>query len=248
MFKFLKSRFAYWAGIGCCSYQAVIALLVVLVVIAFFGGLAGPSLESVETGEITACGESEQKSIGDIAFAPAEGKLGHEQHLKAGLIGEHYEGPDSEPLTFAKRKDGSYGAGAFAPYNTDEEHWYFNTQWGGWDWGPTAIMNEDGTVLYGPEPIHTKEAEEVRAKVPNSKLIITLKESGKPGKSIVVSAQESGPALAVTNRDGINAGAPPEVYNYLGGSSPYTKNPSDDKSNISIGFAKDQNINLGPCN
>lgn len=229
----LKSKWVKRLGIASCGFELFTALFLIMLVVAFFGMMSGGGTpKDAGAGTVTSCGETVGTLVDGVYMAPSEGKLGHEQHLNNGLIGSHYEGPDSNPLTFAP------GTGAFHPYSTDEERWYFNTQWGGFDWTPTRY-HQAPTIDRSPG------AAEARKKVPDSKLIITSIETKK---SIVVSAQESGPALWVTDRDGINAGAPPEVYNYLGTSSAYTKDPNDIKGQIKIAFAKDQNAKLGPCN
>jgi hypothetical protein len=165
-------------------------------------------------------------------------KLGHEEHL-TNTNPSHFEGTDSNPLTFA-------GGGAFSPHTTDQEHWYINSLWGGWDWSTTsqAYRDSHGGHTKSPVALTTKEGKEARAKVAHAKLIIVSKETGK---SLVASAEESGPALYVGERDGVYYGAPPEVYRYLGTSDPYTGKPKDGKGEITVNFAEDQGVALGPC-
>ncbi len=114
------------------------------------------------------------------------------------------------------------GAGAYAPHTTDQEHWYFNEYW------PTGGAGWE--------------------KIPHKKLLITSKETGK---SVVVSAEEAGPAASVTARDGIGAGAPPEVFAALGlkdKGAAYDKSPKSDKNRITVAFVKDQKgATLGPA-
>lgn len=174
--------------------------------------------------DATACAETIDQ-IDGLTLPYKEGKLGHEEHL-TNTNPSHYEGGDSKPVTFA-------GGGAFNPHMTEQERWYITSQWVGFDWTPTR----DGLA---PIAVNTK----LYAKNAHKKVIVTSKETGK---SVVTSIEESGPALYVTDRDGVNFGAPPEVYKALGTSDPYTKNPNDNKGRIVVAFAKDQNIPLGIC-
>lgn len=222
--------------IGCAAIAIVIGLIIPLaggvIAIAFY---AKNNLDWDPTGgenstASTACGISADTLVPGFQMLPSkEGKLGFEDHLTK-VWPFHYKGKDSTPLTFA-------GAGAFAPHMTEQEHWYINSQWGGWDWEPTLKRRP-------PLLDYQRGAAEARKLIQHAKLIITSVETKK---SIVVSAEESGPALWVTARDGVNFGAPPEVYKYLGVSSPYTKNPTDDKGKVEVSFAQDQNAKLGPC-
>jgi hypothetical protein len=195
------------------------------------GPQTGPdqTASGTQQTEVTACGETISTLVDGYTIIPSLGKLGSEEHLTE-TKPTHYVGPDSKPVTFA-------GAGAFAPHQTDQERWYFNTQWGGWDWEPTRVKK-------APRLSYEPGASTARNKIRHSKLVLTSVETGK---SMVVSAEESGPALWVTDIHGVNTGAPPEVRNYLGTSNAYTKNPNDNKGLIKIGFAKDQSIPLGPC-
>jgi hypothetical protein len=178
----------------------------------------------------TACGTSIPTVLEGYDLLPTQtGKLGYEEHLNT--TDAHYCGADSGGSC------NQIGNGSFYPRSSQQERWYFNTLWGGWDWEPTRDKR-------APIPLTGQRDREARATIPHKKLILTSKETGR---SIVVSAEESGPALWVAERDGIWYGAPPEVYNYLGTSSPYTGNPSDGKGLVTVGFAEDQNINLGPC-
>lgn len=153
-----------------------------------------------------------------LKMPATEGKLGSEEHMsskfdktKCFIPGNsHYEGPDSNPLTYTL--DGPDGScGSYPPRTTDQERWYFNMRW------PSG-------------------------KFAHKKVIVT---NPKNGKRVVVSIEEYGPAEWVTRRNGINCGAPPEVRNYLETGSAYTP-PSDKTGFVIFGFAKDQNIPLGP--
>lgn len=183
-----------------------------------------------DTGEAsTACGTGVDTLVPGYDMLPVKRgeKLGHEEHL-TNTHPKHYCGKDSGNCSaFA-------GGGAFAPHTTEQERYYFNTRWGGWIWHHGGSISLD----------NKKGAREARKKVKHAKLIITSAESGR---SMVVSAEESGPAVWVTDRDGVLYGAPPEVYGYLKTSNPYTGNPNDGKGKIEVKFAQDQNVKLGPC-
>jgi len=175
----------------------------------------------------TACGTTVPTLVdGFDMLHTYSAKLGHEEHLD-NTQPTHYCGADSGDCAAIVH------TGFVNPHTTDQERWYFNHFWGGW-------LN-DGTDFDT-----TEGAAEARKAIKHAKLVITSKETGK---SLVVSAEEFGPAEWVYQRDGIAFGAPPEVYNYLGASSPYTKNPTDGKGEITVGFAADQsdNTKLGPC-
>lgn len=170
-------------------------------------------------------------NINDITYI--SGKLGYEDHLTS-TQPSHYVGSDSNPLKFA-------GDGAYSPHTTNRERYYINSQWKGFDWQPTLKKG------VGPRLIYTKKASYIRSVTPHLRLII---KSTETGRTMAVSVEESGPAMWVTKRDGINFGAPPEVYHYLGGSSPYTADPNDGKGKIKVlGFINDNYKNniLGPC-
>jgi len=215
-------------------FVMVMFLLIIVMARAAVGMLIpekNPESEATPKTTASACGSTVETLVAGVKMVPTSGKLGYEEHL-TGVTGQHYEGVDSQPLTFAG------GDGAFAPHTPDQERWYFNSQWGGWNWEPTRKK-------LAPTLDHSPGSVEARNKAPHAKLIVTSVETKK---SIVVSAEESGPALWVTDRDGINMGAPPEVYSYLGSGNPYSSNPSDNLGKVTVGFAKDQNIKLGPCN
>ncbi len=171
--------------------------------------------------------------LGNVKMPALEGKLGHEDHLfpsNRGGIGDIVSGDPTNNNCISNKihyvgddsKEGGNiitagGCGAFGSgMKTEEERWYFNMQW-----------EYDG------------HKEDYRHK----KVIIT---NPANGKRIVVSIEETGPAQFVTDRDGINAGAPPEVYRYLELENPYTGNPNDKKGFVHFGLAADQSIPLGP--
>ncbi len=113
------------------------------------------------------------------------------------------------------------GTTAYAPHTTEQERWYFNEYW------PLAKG-------YSYE------------KFAHKKLLVQSKETKR---CVVVSIEEAGPATWVTARDGIGAGAPPEVHRALklNFGSGYDGNPNSDNSRITVTFVKDQkNTPLGP--
>ena len=171
-------------------------------------------------------------ALGDIV--PSKyGKLGYEDHLED-VKPYHYQGSDSQSLNFA-------GSGSYSPHTTNREKYYINSQWGGFDWSPTYKKG------VGPRLINSDKAKSIRKVLPHLRPAI---KSTQTNKILVVSIEESGPAKWVTKRDGINFGAPPEVYHYLGGKSPYTGNPQDENGKIKvIGFLSpsDTGSMIGPC-
>ncbi len=230
-----SKQYMYLAG---CAF-----LLLTAVFVLFVGGLqayatllTGSSSNKTAGGGLvasTACGEAVETLVAGVTMLPStSGKLGHEEHL-SNVKPSHYCGADSGDCAAIA------GNGAFSPHTTEQERFYINSQWGGWDWTPTR--NRKAPVLS-----HEPGASDARRAIAHAKLIVTITEPGVSTKSMVTSAEESGPALWVTDRNGVNYGAPPEVYKYLGGSDPYGS-PGDGKSQINVGFAKDQSVPLGPC-
>ena len=185
-----------------------------------------------ETQVQTSCGPVVESLVPVAKMVDKSGKLGHEDHLSQ-TRPSHYVGPDSAPVKIV-------GGGAFQPHTTEQERWYFNAQWKGWDWSGTS--RQGGHAV---RTINSTPARQIRARIAHARLVIKSKETGK---TIVVSVEDSGPALWVTSKHGVNFGAPPEVYRYLGGKDPYTGSPSDGRSQIEVlGFAADQSTKLGPC-
>ena len=224
-------------AIGCIFFLIIFFLIVVAAASPFgFGGGdsgGGGASGDYDEGEVVAstCVNIETVSSVDGILLPyANGKLGHEEHLTQ-TNPSHYVGATSNPLTFA-------GPGAFAPHTTDQEHWYVNAQWLGWNWEPTKYHR-------APTKSNDPGAKEQRAGIDHKKILITSMETGK---AVVASVEESGPAVWVTDKNGVNLGAPPEVYKAIGASDPYTDNPSDNKGRVTIAFVKDQNTALGLCN
>lgn len=213
-----------------CGGVMVFVIIAGLFVVAYQSILHPGFFITPETsGASTACGMGVDTLVPgyDMLPAPRGEKLGHEEHLTE-TRPKHYCGKDSGDCNALA------GGGAFAPHTTEQERYYFNTRWGGWIWHHGGSITLD----------NKKGAREARKKVKHAKLIITSTESDK---SMVVSAEESGPAVWVTDRDGVLYGAPPEVYGYMKTSDPYTGNPRDGKGKIEVKFAQDQKVKLGPC-
>lgn len=217
------------AVLGCGCLIFVVGFMGMVGIGAFALNNEGEMGGNTDSGTTatTACGTSIATLVPGFDMLKSQtGKLGHEEHLL-----------DTEPTHYCGSDSGNCNAanhtGFVKPHTTDQERWYFNASWGGWLDNGRAFDTTEG-------------ADEARKLIKHAKLIITSKETGK---SMVVSAEEFGPNTSVTDRDGIWYGAPPEVYNYLGTSNPYTKNPTDGKGEITAGFAEDQsdNTKLGPC-
>lgn len=193
---------------------------------------ATTSTEESSQVATTKCGEVVDSLVPGFKMIDKNGKLGHEEHL-AQTRPSHYIGSDSSPTSMTT-------GGAFPPHTTEQERYYFNAQWRMFDWSGTASRNGHGVSL-----VSGAAAAAARNKIAHSRIVI---KSVETGRTMVVSAEESGPAAWVTGIHGVNFGAPPEVYRYLGTSNPYTQNPNDGKGKIEVlGFAKDQSTPLGPC-
>lgn len=113
------------------------------------------------------------------------------------------------------------GPGAYAPHTTEQERWYFNEYW--------PLANNYSYEKYAHKKV--------------------LIQSTQTNKCVVGSIEEAGPATWVTARDGIGAGAPPEVHRALGlnPQAGYDANPNSNNNRINVSFVKDQeNTPLGP--
>lgn len=158
------------------------------------------------------------KTLGSAKMPTMSGKIGHEEHASKKSCFTSGQTHFTGPLS--KPLGAVSNCMAFGgPMTQAQERWYFNMRW---DTG-------------GDYPENYK----------HKKVIIT---NPKNGKRIVVSIEEYGPADYLRKRDGIVAGAPPDVYNYLELENAYTGNPGDKKGYAIFGFAKDQKIPLGPLN
>jgi hypothetical protein len=221
-------------ALGCV---VVLALFVVVAGFIFISPPKAPAQPTPNTPNAqvqTVCATGVDTLLPGFTMVPSDGKLGFEKHLTK-VKGGHYSGPESNTA-----RVGFEGAGAFSPHTQDQERWYVNSQWGGWDWTPT---------LYHKVPVldHSKKGKKARDLVAHSKLIVTSVETGK---TVIASAEESGPALWVTKRDGISFGGPPEVYKALGISDPYSGNPNDKKGRVKVQFvapAEQKSAKLGLC-
>ena len=148
------------------------------------------------------------------------GKIGHEQHAANQNCFKNGNSHYNGLLSFYSKIGSVKNCMAFgSPRTTEQEEWYFNMRW-------------DTSGNYPTNVEHLK-------------VIIT---NPKNNKKIVASIEEYGPAAFLMARDGINAGASPEVYKYLELSNPYTNNPNDKSGYAEFSFAEDQNIPLGPLN
>lgn len=210
-------------GIGCCLMAFFPFILGGVILFAFLAN--GGTQQNAQTDAITASACGYANLDGAKRIIPSlTGKLGHEQHLSVPascISGPHFVGLNSEPLGNAG------GCGSISPHTTDQEHWYFNTRWNGFNWSTGTITN--ATVWNS---------------WPHKRIIIRSKESGL---SMVVSAEEYGPNPYVTTRDGIWYGAPPEVYRYLKTGNPYDGNPSSTAGQIEILGTVSGSTPLGPC-
>ncbi|OIP23159.1 hypothetical protein COX95_04805 [bacterium CG_4_10_14_0_2_um_filter_33_32] len=94
-------------------------------------------------------------TIDGLTLPDTSGKLGNEQHipgphntdnkpatdLSCMVIPQtHYQGSDSNPLTYA-----TTGCGSYHPYTQDQEHWYFNMRW------PSSVFKHKKIILTNPQ-------------------------------------------------------------------------------------------------
>jgi len=159
-------------------------------------------------------------TLGTATMPELSGKIGHEQHASKPSCFKSGNVHFDGPLSFFATVGSVSNCMAFGgPMTTEQEEWYFNMRWDTGSGYPTNVKHK--------------------------KVIIT---NPANGKKVVASIEEYGPAARLKARDGIVAGASPEVYNYLGLANPYTGNPNDKKGYATFAFAKDQNIPIGPLN
>ena len=231
------------AAIGCVTTLAVFILVVGIIAMnpASAPGSPTPSSTPPTAGSpataSTACGTTTNSLIRETSnMLPmdqnyrniTQGKLGHEDHL-TNVTGGHYCGPESGSC--GTRVTG--GAGVASSHTTDQERWYFSARWYGWLNNGMSFDTRAGS-------------RQARAAVRHAKVVVTIIEPGKASKSLVASAEEWGPGTRIGVRNGINYGAPAEVYHYLGGSEPYSS-PGNKNSLVTVAFAQDQSVKLGPC-
>lgn len=116
-------------GLGIFLIVAGVAVMAIMsgalfMAVSFAGlrGGGGGGGQDLATANVS-CGSIETMSMLEGSNMPYENtKLGIEEHL-SGVNGKHYEGPDSDPLTFAG------GSGAYPPHTPEQERWYFNEYW-----------------------------------------------------------------------------------------------------------------------
>lgn len=202
----------------CCSLEIAAAVLVVIFIIALFNPGSNIDQAGASTPSNWTGSNDIVATLGAAKMPATSGKIGHEQHAskQSCFAPGNFHFIDS--LSFFASVGSVTNCMAFGkPRTTDQERWYFNMRWDTGSGYPNNVMHK--------------------------KVIIT---NPVNGKRIVASIEEYGPAARLMVRDGINSGASPEVYNYLELTNPYTKNPNDKNGYAEFGFAKDQNIPLGP--
>ncbi len=205
--------------LGCCAAEAAVGLFVFLFVVGMIGG-PGSETDQASAGSPASswAGSTDTVSTVGRAKMPAtSGKIGHEQHASKQSCFKSGNKHYDGPNSYLSAGSVSNCMAFGKPRTTDQERWYFNMRWDTGGNYPNDVMHK--------------------------KIIIT---NPKNGKRIVASIEEYGPAARLMTRDGINSGASPEVYKYLGLENPYTGNPNDKKGYATFGFAKDQDIPLGP--
>jgi hypothetical protein len=160
------------------------------------------------------------EKLGDAKMPELSGKIGHEQHFGYSKCFKSGESHQTNKYSKPLASVPNGNCGAYGGGKTaDQEMWYFNMRW-------FTASGYPGNIKH-------------------KKVIVT---NPKNGKMVVVSVEEYGPAAYLKTRDGIVAGASPEVYNYLKLANPYTGDPDDKKGFATFGLAKDQDIPLGPLN
>lgn len=203
---------------GCCL-GLIFALSFVVLVLFRLATPGGGAADTTNGSNWT--GSTDTVATLDGAKMPeTSGKIGHEQHASKSSCFASGNTHFDGPLSFFTSVGSVTNCMAFGgPFTREQEEWYFNMRW-------DTSSGYPGNVKH-------------------KKVIIT---NPANSKRIVVSIEEYGPAARLKTRDGIVAGAPPEVYHYLKLTNPYTGNPSDKEGYATFAFAKDQNIPLGPLN
>jgi len=207
------------------------------IVFLFFVFMIDPSLKfdgddngtgvEVSSG---ACGDTVTTLVDGFEMMPRTGKLGLEQHLSLKSPQEsastHYQLSNTPDYARNGMAGGAGGLNTGNP-TVENERWASNTQW---RWWLTSSGNSN--------PCQDRKCQQARSKTPHSRIVMTNK---KTGKSVVTSAEESGPALWVTQQDGRNWGGTGEIFHYLkeGDNSAWPE--------VEVAFAKDQQTPLGPC-
>lgn len=205
----------------CCGYLVFFAVFIMVITSCSFLGATCDSAEALENDSQVSnwTGSADTVAeLGGVKMPATSGKIGHEQHASKQSCFASGNTHYNGPLSFFASIGSVTNCMAFGgPMTTEQEEWYFNMRW------------NTGSGYPG--------------NVKHKKVIIT---NPANGKRIVASIEEYGPAARLMTRDGINSGASPEVYKYLGLANPYTGNPNDKSGYATFGFAKDQNIPLGP--
>lgn len=209
---------------GCCLGLLIVAIGFVMPLTAcIFSESSCDTADALENNSQVSNWAGSTDTVAELGGAkmPATaGKIGHEQHASKQSCFAPGNVHYNGPLSFFDSVGSVSNCMAFGgPMTTEQEEWYFNMRWNTGSGYPSNVKHK--------------------------KVIIT---NPVNGKRIVASIEEYGPAARLMTRDGINAGASPEVYKYLGLANPYTGNPNDKSGYATFGFATDQNIPLGPLN
>lgn len=210
---------------GCAALTILFVLVGGSVAVAYLviGGGSNKGTGTSASNSCTWSGSTETVTkLAGVDLPATGGKLGHEEHIpEVTSSGQRCFNEGETHYSDKNSHPLSYvsNCAAMGHYRktTEQERWYFNMRW-------------DTSGNYPEDIVHKK-------------IILT---NPVNGRKVVVSVEEYGPASYLMSRDGINSGAPPDVYNYLDLPNPYTKDPGDKRGYVSIGFAKDQNICLGP--
>lgn len=214
--------------------RGILHILIVLIVmlILAFGIIAQFAAIGTKVGEKDGgsgnYSDEMTATLDGLTMPATEGKLGSEEHVPSPYNEDGKQATDFMCMSELKHSEEADSAPLTYP--------------GDWPSGEAG-----NCAAYRP---HTTDQERwyfnmrwPSGEFKHKKVIIV---NPKNNKKIVASIEEYGPAEWVTERDGINCGASPEVRNFLGTGSAYTGNPSDDAAKVQFGFAKDQNIPLGP--
>lgn len=209
--------------LGCVGGILVIGSIALVLIVMGFGFGGGESGGGGSSGGWTGSDDT-TATLDGLTLPTTDGKLGSEEHV-----------PGRVNIDFRSATDLSCMVNLSQHYENVVES------------APLTYPDTGNCASYNP---HATDQERwyFNMRWPSSefahkKIVITNPENKK---RIVASIEEYGPAEFVTERDGVNSGASPEVRNYLGIENPYTGNPNDKKGYVVFGFAKDQNIPLGP--
>ena len=204
----------------------MVAVILGFVIIAQFAAIGTEMGKKSEGGSSWAGSTDTVTSIGGVTLPATEGKIGNEEHVPGRKGNTNYQ--PAVVLDCMTPGNSHYeGPGS-------EALTFTNT-------GNCATFNPYKTEeeryyfnMFWPAPIDG---------FGKKKVIIT---NPKNNKMVVASIIERGPAEFKWTQDGINCGGSREVLNYLETEDANTDDPNDDKGKVLFGFAKDQNIPLGP--